>query len=207
MKKISFWNIWEDIQNVREVKWKQEAINLANKYISKDPFNVQAYMQLIDIYYVIWDLEKAEKPIDFILSKNIEWVDNSLLHYVKAVLLSERTEWELAKKHIKIALKENDTNLEYQRLLSTIEFWSWNKTEWYDLLKDVLEKDMIDPDTLLDGVSMALSLWYIKEAKNYVNMYFNKRNNINFFSKSRAYYDKKMTDFKEALFNDNNVNE
>jgi hypothetical protein len=28
-------------------------------------------MQLIDMYYLIGDFEKAEKPIDFVLSKNI----------------------------------------------------------------------------------------------------------------------------------------
>lgn len=207
MKKVSFWNIWEEIQNVRETKGKQEAIKLANEYISKDPFNIQAYMQLIDIYYVMWDLSKAEKPIDFILSKNIQGIDKSLLYYVKAVLLSERTEWIWAKKYIKLAIKENPNNLEYQRLLSTIEFWSGNKNKWYDLLKDLLKKDMIDPDTLLDGVSMALSLWYIQEAKNYVNIYFNKKDAMNFFSKSKAYYDKKMLDFKEALFHDSNKNE
>ena len=207
MKKISFWPIWNEIQKVRETKWKKEAIKLANEYITKDPSNIQAYMQLIDIYYVVWDLEKAEKPIDFILSKNIQGVEISLLHYVKAVLLSEKTEWIWAKKHIKLALKKNKDNLEYQRLLSTIEFWSWNKTEWYKLLKDVLSKNKIDPDVLLDAVSMALSLWYVQEAKDYVNIYFNKKDEISFFSKSKAYYDKKMLDFKEVLFHDNKKDE
>lgn len=207
MKKISFWPIWDEIQNIREKQWKQEAVKLANEYIAKDPFNIQSYMQLIDIYYIMWELEKAEKPIDFILSKNIQGIDISLLHYVKAVLLSERTEWIWAKKHIKIAIKENVDNLEYKRLLAIIEFWSWNKIVWYKLLKDVLNKDRIDPDILLDGISIALSLWYVQEAKDYVNIYFNKRDEISFFSKSKAYYDKKMLDFKEVLFHDSNKNE
>jgi len=201
MKNISFWPIRDEIQRIRETKWKQEAIKLANEYISKDPFNVQAYMQLIDMYYVLWEIEKAEKPIDFILSKNIQGVDMSLLYYIKAVLLSERTEWIWAKKYIKIAIKKNENNLEYKRLLATIEFWSWNKSEWYNLLKIILNKNNIDPDMLLDGISMALSLWYIQDAKDYVKIYFNKRNNMSFFSKSKEYYDKKMLDFKKVLFN------
>lgn len=203
MKKISFWSIWDEIQKVRENKGKKEAIDLANEYIVKDPFNVQAYMQLIDIYYLMWELEMAEKPIDFILSKNIQGIDISLLHYVKAVLLSERTDWLWAKKHIKLALKKNADNLEYQRLLSTIEYWSWNRTKWYELLKQVLDKNNTDPDILLDAVNMALPLWYIKEAKKYVNIYFEKRDSMRFLSKPDTYYDKRMLNFKDALFHNN----
>lgn len=201
MKKISFWPIWDKIQEVRDKEWKEKAIELANKYILKDHLNIEPYMQLIDIYYSMWELEKAEKPIDFILSKDIKGIDVSLLYYVKAVLLSERTEWMKAKKYIKLALESNSDNIEYQRLLAMIEFWWWNKNKGYELLKEILEKNIIDPDMLLDAVSMALSLWYIQDAKKYVNIYFNKRNDISFFSKPKDYYDKKMSDFKEVLFN------
>jgi len=136
---------------MREKEWNQKAIELANHYIWKNPFEIQPYLQLMDIYYVIWDLEKAEKPVDFILSQKIssEILDLSLLYYIKAVLLSERTEWNKAKKYIKLALRKSD-NLEYKRLLASIEFWSWNKTRWYDTLKDIIDENISDADILLD---------------------------------------------------------
>jgi len=204
MKKVSFWPIWDEIQKVREKEWFESAIKLANEYIAKDPFNIQSYMQLIDMYYLIGDFEKAEKPIDFVLSKNIntDVIDKWILYYVKAVLLVEKTQWTEAKKYIKLALKENGDNLEYNRLLAIAEFWSWNKSKWYELLKTIINKFPYDAEILLDWVTMALTLGYVDDAKEFVNLYFEHRNNMWFFAKSKSYYDKKMNDFKKVLFSD-----
>ena len=205
MKKISFWPIWDEIQKIRESKSKEEAIKLANYYLSKDPYCIEAYMQIIDMYYIMWELEKAEKPIDFILANKLEgkWIDKSLLNYIKAVLLSERTEWLEAKKYIKEAIKLNPDNLEYKRLFATIEFWSWNKNKGYLLLKEILKDFYKDADIILDAINMALNLWYIEDAKEIVKMYFEKKNEISFFSRSKNYYDKKMETYKQALFDEN----
>ena len=208
MKKISFWPIWDEIQKVRQKQWKQAAIALANDYLAKDPFNIEAYLQLIDIYYVMWELEKAEKPIDFILKNQISHpgIDLWLLCYVKAVLLSERTQWQQAREYIKKALKYNDTNPEYRRLYAMIEFWSWNKSKAYEVIKELVENmEFYDADILLDAVNMALKLWYVQEAKKYVDLYFENKDKISFFSKSKEYYDRKMTDYKYVLWDlDNN---
>jgi len=204
MKKISFWPIWDEIQKVRENEWVDKAIELANYYLSKDIYNVEAYMQLIDMYYIKWELEKAEKPVDFILSNqlSLEWIDKSFLYYIKAVLLSERTEWWEAKKYIKQAVKLNDTNIEFKRLLWTIEFWSWNKEKWYNIIKNIAEKFYKDADVLLDVVTMALNLWNKEDAKKFVKIYYDKKDEIWFFSKSRKYYDRKMANFRQVLFSD-----
>lgn len=206
MKKVSFGSIWDEIQKVRKTEWNQKAIELANYYIWRNPFEIQPYLQLMDIYYVMWDLEKAEKPVDFILSQKIssDMLDLSLMFYIKAVLLSERTQWDEAKKYIKLALKKSD-NIEYKRLLASIEFWSWNKTRWYELLQDIIDEHISDADILLDGVTMALSLNQKEDAKKYVDLYFKNKNSISFFSKSKSYYDKKMIDFKTILFDDSEL--
>ena len=72
MQKISFWPIWDEIQQVRQKEGFQKAIELANSYIAKDPTNIEPYLQLVDMYYLMGELEKAEKPIDFILAKDID---------------------------------------------------------------------------------------------------------------------------------------
>jgi tetratricopeptide (TPR) repeat protein len=143
MKKISFWPIWDEIQEVRLKEWNKKAIEIANYYIWKNPFDIQPYLQLMDIYYVMWELGKAEKPVDFILSQKLsnEVLDLTLMYYIKAVLLSERTEWMEAKKYIKLALK-NSNNPEYKRLFANIEFWSWNKTQGYFLLQEIINEDI-----------------------------------------------------------------
>jgi len=201
MQKVSFWEIWDHIQKVRESEWSAKAIELANKYIAKNPLDLQAYLQLIDIYYIDWDLEKAEKPIDFILSKDIEhwYIDKSVLYYIKALLLSERTEWVEAKHYIKKALSNWEKNPEFQRVLATIEFWSWNKEKWYSLIKEILESYIIDADIILDAVTMATSLWYLDEAKEFVELYFKNREKISFFTKPKEFYDKKFANFKKAF--------
>lgn len=204
MKKISFWYIRDDIQKIREEKWNQEAIKLANKYLIENPKEMQAYLQLMDMYYVMWELEKSEKPLDFLLNNieniDVPGIDIWLLYYIKAMLLSERTQWIEAKKYIKLALSYNNDNIEYNRLLSNIEFWSGNREKWYLLLKSIIDKYIQDADILLDAVNMSLSLWFKTESKKYVKLYFENKDKITYHSKSKSFYDRKMEDFKNILF-------
>jgi hypothetical protein len=201
MQKISFWPIRDEIQKVRETEWIWKAIDLANKYLIENPQNVECYLQLMDIYYIKWDLEKAEKPVDFLLTLNywLEGIDKSLLYYIKAVLFSEKSLWNEAKKYIKIALKDNN-NIEYKRLLWNIEFWSGNKNEWYKILQSIIKDAYKDADIFLDIVNMSYTLWFLEESKKYIKMYFDNHQKINFFGKSKEYYDKKMKDYKNTLF-------
>jgi len=206
-KKVSFWPIWDHIQSVRKEKWPKEAIKLANKYLSEDPENVQAYLQLMDIYYVSWELEKAEKPVDFLLKKNI-WephVKKSILYYVKALLLAEKLKWAEAKKWIKKALKEEWLNLEYKRLLAVIEFWSWNKSKWYEIIKEIIEEnDKIDAEMLFNAILMALDLNYFEDIKKYFQIYENKEKEITFFWKSKEFYDDRFKDLRNIILDTEN---
>jgi len=202
--KVSFWPVWEHIQKVREEKGFEEAIKLANQYLVKDPENIPAYLQLVDIYYLKGDLEKAEKPVDFLLKK---WIDGliwkDVLLYIKALILSEKAEWLEAKKYIKEALKYVPDNAEYKRVLALVEFWSGNKEKWYLLLKEIIEEnDVIDAEMLLNAVMMAVSLGYIQEAKKYLDMYFKKTKKITYFTKTKNFYDKQFKNFKNAILLD-----
>jgi tetratricopeptide (TPR) repeat protein len=126
MQKVSFGPIWDHIQQVRQQKGFQPAIDLANEYLMKDPENVEAYLQLMDMYYLMGELEKAEKPVDFLLKRKIlnEYVKEDVLYYIKALLLAERTQWLEAKDFIKKAIKSDPNNIEYKRVLAMVEFWS-----------------------------------------------------------------------------------
>ena len=206
-KNFSFWPVWDHIQKVRKEKWPEEAIKLANKYLVKDPENVQAYLQLMDIYYVSWELEKAEKPVDFLLKKNIwePYIKKSVLYYVKALLLAEKLEWAEAKKWIKKALKEEWLNLEYKRLLAVIEFWSWNKSKWYEIIKEIIEEnDKIDAEMLFNAILMALDLNYFEDIKKYFQIYENKEKEITFFWKSKEFYDDRFKDLRNIILDTEN---
>ena len=198
MEKMSFGPIWDEIQRVRQNEWFDKAIQLANSYIAKNPENIEPYLQLVDMYYLMWELEKAEKPIDFILAKDIThpWIDKAVFYYLKALLLSERTEWDLASKYIKQALKIWWENPEYKRVLALVEYWKGNKSKWYELIKEVINEKVIDADVILDAVTMALGLGYTEDVKKYINMYFSNKDKISFFSKPKSYYDKKFEALK-----------
>ncbi len=208
MKQVSFWPIWDHIQKIREKKWFKDAIKLANEYLTKDPENVEAYLQLMDIYYLEWELDKAEKPVDFLLQQNL-WnshIKRDVLYYIKALLLAERTQWEDAKKYIKKAIKSEPENIEYKRVLAMVEFWIWNKTKWYKLIKEIIENNnMIDAEMLLNAVTMSLSLWENEDAKKYINIYLNSDKKITFFTKPKKFYDRQFNNFKTALLLNENI--
>jgi len=202
MQKVSFGPVWDHIQKVREEQGFEPAIKLANKYLVKDPESIEAYLQLMDMYYLMGELEKAEKPVDFLLKKNIwnEYIKKDVLHYVKALLLAEKTQWLEAKKYIKKALEVEPENIEYKRVLAMVEFWSWNKHKGYELLKEIIqENEMVDAEMLLNAVTMAAELGYYDEARLFTQMYLENQKKITYFTKPKSFYDKQFTNFKIAL--------
>jgi len=202
MQKVSFGPIWDHIQQVRQQKGFQPAIDLANEYLMKDPENVEAYLQLMDMYYLMGELEKAEKPVDFLLKRKIlnEYVKEDVLYYIKALLLAERTQWLEAKDFIKKAIKSDPNNIEYKRVLAMVEFWSWNKSRWYELMQEIIEEnEMIDAEMLLNAVMMALELKELEQARRYINMYLNNEKKFTYFTKPKEFYDKQFEQFNLAL--------
>ena len=202
MQKVSFGPIWDHIQQVRQQKGFQPAIDLANEYLMKDPENVEAYLQLMDMYYLMGELEKAEKPVDFLLKRKIlnEYVKEDVLYYIKALLLAERTQWLEAKDFIKKAIKSDPNNIEYKRVLAMVEFWSWNKSRWYELMQEIIEEnEMIDAEMLLNAVMMALELKELEQARRYINIYLNNEKKFTYFTKPKEFYDKQFEQFNLAL--------
>ena len=202
MQKVSFWPVWDHIQKIRQEQWFDKAIKLANKYLVKDPKNIEAYLQLVEMYYLLGELDKAEKPVDFLLEQNIltKSIKKDLLYYVKALILAEKTQWLDAKKYIKKSLKIEPENIEYKRVLAIIEFWSGNKHKGYDLLKELIEEnDVVDAEMLLNAVTMASELKYYNEAKKFIQIYLNSQKKITYFTKPKSFYDKQFINFKIAL--------
>ena len=199
MDDLTFGPIWDHIQQIRESKWVQAAIKLSEKYIISNPSNQEALLQLVDLYYTIWELEKAEKPVDFLLAQNDLVIDKTLLYYIKSILAVDRTKWLEAKNLIKKALTNDPKNPEFLRVYGLSEFWSWNKSKWFDILMKAFKFGKVDAEILLDLVSIAMKIEKFDTANKYVDMYFQKRNSLKFFTRSRTYYDTKMTMYKKFL--------
>jgi len=204
MEKVSFGPIWNDIQKVRDTKSLDEAIQLANQYLMSDPTNEEALLQLVDIYYVKGELEKAEKPVNFLLQANNPSIDKTMLYYIKAVISVDKTLWDDARKYIRLALKDNPKNPEFLRIYGLSEFWSGNKSKWFEILKQSLENGSLDAEILLDLVSMAMKMQDFDSAMEYVNVYFKYRAKLKFFSNPSNYYDGRMKTYKDFLIEKNN---
>ena len=201
MEKVSFGPIWDDIQKIRNSKWLDEAIKLANDYLISNPNNHEALLQLVDIYYVKWELEKAEKPVDFLLQTDNLNIDKTILYYIKAVICLDKTLWNEAKYYIKKSLKKDPNNPEFLRVYWLAEFWSWNKNKWFDILQNALELGFFDAEIFLELVSMALKMQDFESALKYVKMYFKNKDKITYFSNSSEYYDSRMKMYLEFLKN------
>ncbi len=199
MEKVSFWPIWNDIQKVRDDNSLDDAVKLANQYLMSDPTNEEALLQLVDIYYVKGELEKAEKPVNFLMKTNNPNIDKTMLYYIKAVISVDKTLWDEARKYIRLALEDNPQNPEFLRIYGLSEFWSGNKSKWFEILKQALNNGSLDAEILLDLVSMAMKMQDFSSAMEYVEIYFKYRAKLKFFSNSTDYYDGRMKTYKDFL--------
>lgn len=94
------------INEVEELKelWKfDDAMRIINSFLTQNPNNEDALLQVADIQYRSGEIGKATKAIDFLnAQKNNE---DPLGLYIKGVLEMEKNHWLEAKKFLQNALE------------------------------------------------------------------------------------------------------
>lgn len=190
----------EQINNLKQSYKYKEALDLVNKILVKDPNNEEALLEVADIMYMEGNLEKAEKPIDYMLNS---WKNTSMWLYVKWVLEMEKTNWNKARKFLKASLKLNEEdNPEILRCYGLCEYWVGNRQKWLTFLFSAFEQsNQLDAEVIYNLVEVNMLEHNYQDVKYYIDHFYKNRDKLNCFEKDVSYYDEKISLFHSYLEN------
>lgn len=188
---------FDEIEELKEEGLLDEALDLANNLLAKNPKNKDALYQVADIMYRKGEILKAEKPINFLLDQEN---DDAMSWYIKWVLEMEKTNRQEAKKYMKKAIGLlDDDNPEMIRCLAICEFWSWNREWGMRSLKQAFDMSKFDAEIILNLIELYILQHQWSYAQKYIAYYNENHENLQFFDKPKPYYDEKILLFKEYI--------
>ena len=189
---------FKEIENLKE-NWDYElVIKKINEVLVKDPMNPDSLMQLADTYYRMWDLQKAEKPIDFLLQ--IKGETDALILYIKWVIEMEKTNWLEARRFLQKALDLSKAeNHEIMRCFGLAEYRYGNREKWIMVLESAFDINHYDAEVIYNLIELYLLEYKYAKAKTLISYYFNQHKNIQTFDKDLDYYDHKISLFKAFI--------
>jgi tetratricopeptide (TPR) repeat protein len=188
----------EKIEKHKRIWEYDNAINIVNGILAKDPLNKEALIQISDIEYRKWEIARAEKPIDFLIKfgkdKDPMWL------YIKWVLEMEKTNWLEAKKYLKESLiLTNFSNPEIIRCYWLTEFWSGNRERWFEFLQQAFDINKYDAEIIYNIIELKLLNHEFKAAENKIKYYYNNYEKIQIFDREKSFYDDKIKLFESYL--------
>lgn len=187
----------EEIETLKEEGALDDALEIANQLLAKNPKNKDALYQVADIMYRKGEILKAEKPINFLLDQEH---DDAMSRYIKGVLEMEKTNRQQAKTHLKKAMSLlDDDNPEMMRCYAICEYRSGNREGgmWY--LKQAFEMNKFDAEIILNMVELHILQHQRKHAQRYIKYYYEQKDKLQYFDKTKEQYDEKILLFQEYI--------
>ena len=124
----------EEIEELKDLGKFDEAIQLVNKILSRDPSNEDAILQIADIQYRRGEIGKADKAVDFLNAQKKN--NDPLWLYIKGLLEMEKNNWKEARKYLSKAMEmTNATNHEILRCYGLCEYWYGNRSKGVGYLR------------------------------------------------------------------------
>ena len=103
--------------------WKyNEAIEIVNRILTRDPKNEQALLMIADIQYRQGNMDWADKAVSFLNSTK---KDDPLWLYVKWLLEMEKNNWKDARSYLKKAMQL--TNWENHKWVLVLKSWKMKR--------------------------------------------------------------------------------
>lgn len=190
------------ITKIEQLKnnWEyDEALKIVNNILVSDPSNDDALLQIADIQYMKGEISKAEKPIDYILSKS---QNDPIWYYVKWVLEMEKTNWNQAKKYLRKALELWDiNNPEITRCYGLSEYWSWNREKWIDFLVKAFNSNKYDCEIIYNLIEIYLLEHKYSFAQKMIKHYQTNKSKLEAFGREIEFYNQKIKAFDEYIKN------
>lgn len=187
----------EEIESLKEEGALDDALEIANQLLAKNPKNKDALYQVADIMYRKWEILKAEKPINFLLDQEH---DDAMSRYIKWVLEMEKTNRQEAKNNLKKAMSLlDDDNPEMMRCYAICEYRSGNREWGMGYLKQAFEMNKFDAEIILNMVELHILQHQRKHAQRYIKYYYDHTTQLQYFDKSKEQYDEKILLFQEYI--------
>lgn len=193
--------IFEEIQKLTE-SWKyDEALRVVNEILSHDPKNEDALLLVADILYRQWDIQWADKAINFLnaLKKN-----DPLALYIKWLLEMEKNNRKEARAYMKKAMwLTNEDNHEIIRCYWLCEYWYWNREKWRNYLDKAFQKNSLDAEVIYNIIQLSILEEDFKEAEKKVKYYYENHENLKTVDKTISRYDSKIQMFDKLIVSKN----
>ena len=193
-------NIAEEIESLKEEGKFDEALDIVNHLLTKNPRNEDALLQIADIQYRKGDLEKATKAIDF-LNDSKDHADPMAL-YVKGVLEMEKNNRLPAKKYLKSAVQFTEfENHEILRCYGLCEYRYGNREKGITFLESAFDINNLDAEVIYNMIELYLLEHKYAKAKKMIAYYYSHRESLLTFDKDLDYYDHKINLFESFIKN------
>lgn len=189
--------IHEQIEQYKEQGRLEDALDLANSLLVKNPKDKEALFQVADIEYRRGEIQRAEKPIDFLLQGATE---DAMGFYIKGILEMEKTNRKKAREYFKRTLQlMNEENPEVLRCYGLCEYRSGNREDGIEYLQRAYEANKYDAEIILNLIEIAIleEQWIM--AKTYIASYTTNKEKMQFFDRTAGYYDNKISLFTEYI--------
>lgn len=191
-------SVLDEIEQLKSNKEYDKAMKLTNSILSEDPNNEDALLQVADIQYRTWELEKASKAIDFYNTKR-DFKDPLWL-YIKWVLEMEKNNWKPAKDFLQKALVlTNAENHEIMRCYWLCEYRYWNREKWINLLKDSFTINDKDAEVIFNLIEIYILEHKYEKAISMIKYFYKNHDNLVSVDKDMATYDTKINLFEEFI--------
>lgn len=187
----------EEIESLKEEGALDDALELTNQLLAKNPKNKDALYQVADIMYRKGEILKAEKPINFLLDQEH---DDAMSRYIKWVLEMEKTNRQEAKNNLKKAMGLlEDDNPEMMRCYAICEYRSGNREGGLRYLKQAFEMNKLDAEIVLNMVELHILQNQRKHAQRYIKHFYDNNWNLQYFDKTKEQYEEKILLFQEYI--------
>lgn len=189
--------ILDKIQELTEAWEYEEAVDMVNDILVRDPKNEQALLMITDILYRQWDMDWADKALSFLNSTK---KDDPLWLYIKWLLEMEKNNWKDARTYLKKAMQlTNEENHEIIRCYWLSEYWYGNREKWRNFVRKAFRQDSLDAEVIYNIVQLSILDEDYGEAMDMIKYFHSHRNELKVVDKSIWWYDKKIALFEKFI--------
>jgi tetratricopeptide (TPR) repeat protein len=187
----------DDIEALKKEGKFDEALKKANHVLMSDPMHEDALLQVVDIEYRRGELDKAQKPIDFLMHMK---KDDAMHVYIKWVLEMEKNNWYDAKKYFQEAIKMTGfENHEILRCYGLCEYRYGNREKGVTFLQQAFDLHDTDAEVIYNLIEIYLLEFDYRRAKRMIKYFYDKHDKLETFDKEIAFYDQKIGLFQKFV--------
>ena len=171
-------------------EWKyDEAIEMVNRILTRDPKNEQALLMIADIQYRQGNVDWADKAVTFLNSTK---KDDPLWLYVKWLLEMEKNNRKDARSYLKKAMQlTNWENYEIVRCYGLSEYRYGNREKWRDFLKKAFKQGALDAEVIYNIIQLSILDEDYEESVEMISFFHEHHWELKVVDKSIGWYDKK----------------